>query len=175
MTCRDAGAAREGGRYRTRVPVGAGAGAGVVLLLLALNMGGETAQVPAGDGEADVVTVGRVCRSELAPDMELSCGTQGFGDLRHACGDLAGCVRTASVTVRNSGCSDAFVSVISGPRQGARVQGAEQRLAPRDTVTLRPDGVGYLFDITLRASGSAPAELRIVRVTGAHVTGHERN
>ncbi|MBT3149775.1 hypothetical protein HTV45_02410 [Streptomyces sp. CHD11] len=166
-------AARKGGQGRMNVSLGAGAGA--VLLLLALHAGGETVEVPAGDGRADVVTMGRVCRSELAPNMELSCGTQGFGDLRHACGGQAGCARTTAVTVRNSGPSDAFVSVISGPRQGVREQGTEERVAPRDTVTLRPDGVGYLFDIVLRASRSAPVELRVVRVTGAQVTGHERN
>lgn len=141
-----------------------GVGAGVVLLLLGLNVDGEARESPAGGGEVDRVAVGRECRSELEPGMELSCGAHGFGDLRHVCDEEARCVRATAVTVRNSGRSDAFVSVISGPRQGVREQGADHRLAPRGTVTLRPDGAGYLFDITLRASDSAPARIRIVRV-----------
>ncbi|MFI8092315.1 hypothetical protein ACIF9R_28995 [Streptomyces sp. NPDC086080] len=144
------------------VPVGVGAG--VVLLLLALGVDGGARESPAGDGAVDRVAVGRECRSELEPGMELSCGTAGFGDLRQLCVDGERCVRTTAVTVLNCGRSDAFVSVISGPRPGVRKQGADHRLAPRGRVTLRPDGPGYLFDITLRAADSAPARLRIVRV-----------
>ena len=146
--------------------------AAAVLLVLGWNADGTLRDpLHAVEGvervTVDRVAVGRVCRSDLDPGMELSCGTEGFGDLRHVCRVHEGetrCTRTTAVAVRNSGRSGLFASVISGPRQGVREQGADRMLAPGETITLRPQGSGYLFDITLRTSGPDPARIQIVRV-----------
>ncbi|MER8223569.1 hypothetical protein ABTZ58_23855 [Streptomyces sp. NPDC094143] len=122
---------------------------------------------PAAGPEGDRVGVGRVCRSALAPGLELSCGSAGFGDLRYVChprADGGRCARTKAVTVRNDGRSTTYVSIISGPRQGVREQGTDVRVVPGDTATLRPGEDGYLFDITVRAVEEVPAVLRVTRV-----------
>ncbi|MEU3252271.1 hypothetical protein [Streptomyces sp. NPDC006997] len=110
------------------------------------------------------VAAGRVCRSALPPGLELSCGADGFGDLRRVCSGGGACTRTTAVTVRNDGTSAVYVSVVSGPRQGVREQGADHLVRSGDTVVLRPGRAEYLFDITLRAARSGPAVLAVVRV-----------
>ncbi|MFK4104202.1 hypothetical protein ACI2L1_29785 [Streptomyces sp. NPDC019531] len=120
---------------------------------------------PAGEqGGDDRVEVGRVCRSTLTPGLELSCGTYGFGDLRRVCrdhGSAGRCVLTSAVTVRNTGGSPVYVSVVSGPRQGVREQGADLLLVPGQSATLRPGRQRFLFDITLRRTGDAPGSLEV--------------
>jgi hypothetical protein len=68
------------------------------------------------------------------------------------------------VTVRNEGRSAAYVSVISGPRQGVREQGPDVRIAPGGTATLRPGRSDYLFDVTVRTVNEDPAVLEVTRV-----------
>lgn len=118
--------------------------------------------------EADRVTAGRLCRSTLPPDLELSCGTYGFGDLRYTCpahgrGDER-CVPTSMVTVRNSGPSRVYVTYIAGPRPGVREQGPQQALEPGREATLRPGEGRLLFDITIRGADERPSVLEVVRV-----------
>ncbi|WP_406425639.1 hypothetical protein [Streptomyces sp. NBC_01589] len=38
-----------------------------------------------GDAGPDSIGTGRVCRSTLPADLDLSCGTYGFGDMRYLC------------------------------------------------------------------------------------------
>ncbi|MFK4105659.1 hypothetical protein ACI2L1_37485 [Streptomyces sp. NPDC019531] len=123
---------------------------------------------PAGErGGDDRVEVGRVCRSTLTPGLELSCGTYGFGDLRYVCrkhGTTGWCVLASVVTVRNTGRSRVYVTVVSGPRQGIREESDDRMIAPGRSVTLRPGGQRFLFDITLRRTGVAPGSLEVTEV-----------
>lgn len=110
----------------------------------------------AGAPGRDRVSAGRVCRSALPADQELSCGTYGFGDLRHLCpkpGVPWRCSTTTQVRVRNTGPSTVYVSVIHGVRQGERQQGPEQEITPRHTAVLRPGQGHLLFDLNLRGAG----------------------
>jgi len=122
----------------------------------------------AGHAVAERVSAGRVCRSTLPPGMELSCGTYGFGDLRHVCaGQGRGgtrCMRTSQVTVRNTGRSEVYVSSIAGPREGVREQGPQQAVEPGGEATLRPGEGRLLFDITLRGTAAGPGTVEVVGV-----------
>lgn len=109
-----------------------------------------------GGADADHVGPGRVCRSALPADQELSCGTYGFGDLRYACPKPDTpwrCTTTTQVRVRNTGPAVVYVSVIHGAHQGERLQSPERAIAPRRTATLRPGRGHLLFDLTLRGAG----------------------
>ncbi|GGO93264.1 hypothetical protein [Wenjunlia tyrosinilytica] len=124
-------------------------------------------RAPTDTEEDDRVRRGRICLSALAPGPELTCGDHGFGDLRYLCrtrADGGQCSRTKAVTVRNRGQSVVHVRAISGPRQGVREQGDDRAIIPGHAVTLRRSGPGYLFDITLRNAGPAPAVLEVVHV-----------
>ncbi|MEU5087622.1 hypothetical protein [Streptomyces sp. NPDC021356] len=128
---------------------------------------GRPGEPPAG---ADRVAVGRECRSSLPRNMELSCGTYGFGDVRYICSAGSGsggggrCARTTMVTVRNSGRSRVYVTYIAGRGQGVREQGPQQVVEPGREVTLRPGEGRLLFDITLRGADGGPSSLEVVRV-----------
>ncbi|MEU3794260.1 hypothetical protein AB0F07_31410 [Streptomyces fructofermentans] len=118
----------------------------------------------AADGR---VSAGRACRSTLPADAELSCGTYGFGDLRQVCpasGAARGCTPTEAVTVRNSGPSAVYVTVIHGARQGERLQGPETKVGAGRTAVLRPGQGQLLFDVTLRGPGRGPKSLTVVSV-----------
>jgi hypothetical protein len=120
----------------------------------------------AGDADADRVGPGRVCRSALPADQDLSCATYGFGDMRYACPEPDvpwRCTMTTQVRVRNTGPSIVYVSVIHGVRQGERLRGPERKVAPRHTATLRPGHGHLLFDLTLRGVGPSTS-LTIVSV-----------
>ncbi|MGW0148682.1 hypothetical protein ACWEGS_26365 [Streptomyces sp. NPDC004822] len=109
-----------------------------------------------GGTGAGRVGPGRICRSALPADQELSCGTYGFGDLRYACPKPDApwrCTTTTQVRVRNTGPSTVYISIIHGARQGERLQSPERAVAPRRTVTLRPGRGQLLFDLTLRGAG----------------------
>ncbi|MFH9090172.1 hypothetical protein [Streptomyces sp. NPDC017673] len=124
-----------------------------VLTLVAV---GTSSARDVGDTGGDLVRAGRTCRSALPADEELSCGTYGFGDLRHVCPTSDAprrCSTTTQVRVRNTGPSTVYVTVIDGPRQGERRQGPERGIAPAHTADLRPGQGNLLFDLTLRGAG----------------------
>jgi hypothetical protein len=73
-------------------------------------------------------------------------------------------MRTRAVTVRNTGHSVAYVTVISGPRQGTREQGRDQAIVPGSSATLRPATGRLLFDITLRRTEGSPGRLEVTHV-----------
>lgn len=137
-------------RYRSQAMAGAIC---AVLTLVALV---TTFPRDAGDAGSDHVGTGHVCRSTLPADLELSCGTYGFGDMRRLCPKPEAprhCAMTTQVRVRNTGPSTVYVSVIHGARQGERKQDPEQAVAPRHTATLSPGRGHLLFDVTLRGAG----------------------
>jgi hypothetical protein len=110
----------------------------------------------AGDTSHDRVGVGRVCRSALPADQEISCGTYGFGDLRYLCPAPDApwrCSTTTQVLVRNTGPSTVYVTAVHGARQGERQQSPEQEIVPRHTAAVRPGQGHLLFDLTLRGAG----------------------
>jgi hypothetical protein len=118
------------------------------------------------DAGEDRVSAGRTCRSALPADQELSCGTYGFGDLRHLCPTPyvpRRCTTTTQVRVRNTGPSTVYVTVIHGPRQGERQQGPEREIAPGHRADLRPGQGHLLFDLTLRGTGPV-SSLTVVSV-----------
>ncbi|MFJ7078569.1 hypothetical protein [Streptomyces sp. NPDC098781] len=121
------------------------------------------AVVTPAKGSDDAVEVGRTCRTKLAPEFDISCGSYGFGDLRYACPTAAhvpDCPLTRALTIRNTGRSAVYVASISGPRQGVRKVSEERLLPPGERRTYRPGG-DILFDITLRGTGSDPATLQV--------------
>ncbi|MFD9287617.1 hypothetical protein ACFWBV_04745 [Streptomyces sp. NPDC060030] len=122
-----------------------------------------------GTGTGDRVVVGRTCRSTLERDLELSCGTYGFGDLRFVCPTgrattTENCARTVEVEVRNTGAGSVNVTVIGGPRQGDRRQSSEESIAPGQSTVLRPGNRQWLFDITLRGPGPEAKRLTVTGV-----------
>ncbi|MFD0318953.1 hypothetical protein [Streptomyces flavalbus] len=135
---------------------------GLLAVAAATAVVAGSARGPAPD--AHHVEAGQVCRSTLPPGLELSCGTDGFGDLRRVCPGHGTCTRTTAVTVRNDGTSAVYVTVISGPRQGVRDQGANHLVPSGATAVLRPGRAEYLYDITLRATHPEPAVLKVVQV-----------
>lgn len=151
-------------RVRTRLNRLLLYGAFVLIVMTALI---AVLRQPATGPEEDRVDVGQVCRSHLAPGLELPCGSEGFGDLRYVCPSPADgdrCARTTVVTVHNESRSTACVSVISRPRQGVREQNAEVRVAPGGMAVLRPGRSDYLFDVTIRTVEEFPAVLKVTRV-----------
>lgn len=144
--------------------------AGVWFATLALLAAGAAVARDHADvsGVEDRVAPGRVCRSMLGQGLELSCGTYGFGDLRYVCPTAATggsrCRRTQAVTVRNTGSSTVYVRSVHGPGPGVRRQTGQQMIRPGRSVTLRPLGEGFLFDITLRGTGSSPGTVTVTLV-----------
>ncbi|MFD7281936.1 hypothetical protein ACFV80_34125 [Streptomyces sp. NPDC059862] len=151
-------------RQQGRLFLGALVGSAV----FAVTATGLAVRHDAEPDRSDRISVGRTCRSTLGQELELSCGTYGFGDLRHVCPTAAAgggrCVPTKAVTVRNTGPSTVYVTVINGPRQGIRVQGGEREITPGHSATLRPREGQLLFDITLRGAGGDPKSLTVTRV-----------
>jgi hypothetical protein len=119
-------------------------------------------------GAGALVRVGRTCHSDLAPEFDISCGSYGFGDLRHACprplSQATDCPLTTALTVRNAGKSAVYVASVSGPRQGVRIEGRERLLLPGASFTLRPDREGQLFDVILRRAGKGSGVLQVTAV-----------
>lgn len=140
----------------------------LALLALAAAWGTKGCDQAGGQDTGGRVAVGRDCRSTLEQGLELSCGTYGFGDLRYVCRTTDTrshrCLRTTTVTVRNTGRSAVVVTVIKGPRQGTREQSREQALAPGESAVLRPGKREFLFDVTLRNTRSTPGSLLVTRV-----------
>ncbi|MCX4904378.1 hypothetical protein [Streptomyces sp. NBC_00878] len=156
----------EGGRRRLLPPSRAVRRLPACALALGATIALPHADEP-GEGSPVRVATGRVCLSTLTSELELSCGTYGFGDLRHVCRTDATsvrCARTSAVTVRNTGYSVVYVTAISGPRQGVREQGKDQTLAPKQSATLSPGAARILFDITMRRTGDAPGRIEVTHV-----------
>ncbi|MFD4561928.1 hypothetical protein ACFWP5_47790 [Streptomyces sp. NPDC058469] len=147
-------------RRAPRLTLGLAAAVTASALVLALR-------APAAE-TGNPVRVGRTCHSDLAPEYPISCGTYGFGDLRHACSrplsQASDCPLTKALTVRNTGEAAVYVALTSGPRQGVRIDGRERLLPPGASCTLRPAKGGQLFDVTLRRAGKGPGVLRVTAV-----------
>ncbi|MFD9292552.1 hypothetical protein ACFWBV_30590 [Streptomyces sp. NPDC060030] len=139
--------------------------AGTGFLVLALAVAGAV-MVRGGTAEKEVdrAGVGHNCRSTLPRELELSCGTYGFGDLRQVCPADGPCERTTAVTGRNFGSATVYVTVIAGPAPGDGRQGGEQRIASGRSAVLRPPEGQWLFDITLRGAGPDPKRLTVTGI-----------
>ncbi|MGW3152321.1 hypothetical protein ACWDG1_48745 [Streptomyces sp. NPDC001177] len=117
--------------------------------------------------ESSTVHSGATCSSQLPQDLDLSCGLSGFGDLRYACAAVGdhNCHLTTALTLRNTGRSQVYVAMITGPRQGVREPGAEKLVRPGEAVTLRPETGHFLFDVLVRRGGDGPGALTVVDVS----------
>ncbi|MGW7367297.1 hypothetical protein ACWGI8_28700 [Streptomyces sp. NPDC054841] len=151
----------------------------VVAAVTAVTLAGTAVGIrclvpPAESGPDDdssshlTVEEGQVCRTDLDPVYELSCGTAAFGDVRYNCTEveLGRCPETNSVTVRNVGRTRVRISVISGSKQGERNLATAAVLPVGASVELRPrDGDRYLYDICMQPASRGTSAIQLVDIS----------